>query len=377
MKKYKPSRDLPRFALEHKTTSPTKLAEIVLKERNTEIKPQAVTMWFTRHPQVLTELEAKIVASQIDNKVVDPTIFNNGTFEKLETVKTWIEEMNDRDLRKDQIDDNVRALKRVCLGRFSNFKIDLVEEGLWCYKHPDRLTLDEGREIVRLMKAKDHDTVSIRLPLRNFLDSKGIHVGKKISGAKGKGFGKLARLFVRKAILNEMLQWVKAVNFEAYCIDLFMYKTGTRLTATLEARIENIREEGNYREIKVYDKGRKSKYPEGKPWDKHIPSDLWEALKPLIGDRKAGLIFNMSDRKLSKLNRAGLDKFVPELSKKIRKQNHFWRHMFFQHMLRATDWNYGASAELGGSTVKSLEESYGKPPRAVVKQWGLRYMPQL
>lgn len=57
--------------------------------------------------------------------------------------------------------------------------------------------------------------------------------------------------------------------------------------------------------------------------------------------------------------------------------NHFWRHMFYQHMLRLTDWNYGACAELGGSTVKSLEESYGKPPRVIVKKWGLKYMPMI
>lgn len=34
-------------------------------------------------------------------------------------------------------------------------------------------------------------------------------------------------------------------------------------------------------------------------------------------------------------------------------------------------------AELGGSTVASLQESYGKPPQEIVRQWGLKFMPTL
>jgi len=46
-------------------------------------------------------------------------------------------------------------------------------------------------------------------------------------------------------------------------------------------------------------------------------------------------------------------------------------------MLRATDWNCAVCAELGGSTISSLQESYGKPPEAIVRQWGLKYVPTL
>jgi hypothetical protein len=97
----------------------------------------------------------------------------------------------------------------------------------------------------------------------------------------------------------------------------------------------------------------------------------------LIRNRKSGKIFNISIVELSNLNREALKRFVPELEPKIEMPNHFWRHMFFQHMLRVTDWNYAVCAEWGGSTVASLQESYSRPPEAVVREWGLKYMPTL
>jgi len=255
--------------------------------------------------------------------------------------------------------------------------VDLVKENLWCLKHPDRLTLDEAREIVRILKRKGHSTSTIRIPLRDFLLSKGIVVGKKITGAKSKGYGKFAKLYVPIKTLRGMLQWLKTKDFEAYVATLFMFKTGTRIEATLKALIENIREFGDHAEISVYDKARRSIHPEGKEWIKNVDSTLLGCLKALIGDRMSGRIFQKTRMEMSEINREALKRFVPQLEPKIPMPNHFWRHMFFQHMLRITEWNYGACAELGGSTIKSLEESYGKPPKAVVKKWGLKYMPMI
>jgi hypothetical protein len=129
--------------------------------------------------------------------------------------------------------------------------------------------------------------------------------------------------------------------------------------------------------MRVYDKARHSLYPEGKEWEKYVPLKLWQNLRKLIGKRKRRKIFNISDDTLSKINRDALKRFVPELEPKIQMPNHFWRHMFFQHLLRITDWNYAICAELGGSTVASLQESYGKPPQEIVRQWGLKFMPTL
>ena len=379
--KYKPRRDIPKFAREYHTLSPSKLREIVLAKKNKKLTAQSMTMWFKRHPDMYAQLKAEILAEELPKLEVRESIFLNGTFEELPSVKNWIKEMKRRKIVKRK--EKVSALKRCCKGRFPRLGdgIDLVQEGEWSFKHPDRLTLEDSMELIDLLDEYDVNTSTARLALRSFLESKGRTVGKKISGAKGRGFGKFADLFVEKPKLLKILEWIKGLNFEAYVIALFMFKTGTRITSTLNALIENIKEEGDYREIKVFDKGRRLKYPEGKPWDKHIPADLWTEMQKIIGDRKHGKIFSFAEymikNEVNALYRSAYQHFIPELNKRIPMPCQFWRHMFFQHMLRATDWNYGAAAALGGSTVKSLEESYGKPPRAVVREWGLQYIPQI
>lgn len=388
--KYKPSRDLPRFARQHNTLSPTELAKIILMRRNKEVRSQTISMWFLRNPKVYDMLKAEILKEELPALEVSETIFRNGTFEELPSVKLWIEEMKSRDIVHCM--DNVAALKRACMGRFKGLGVDFVKEGLMCMKHPDRYTLKDAQDLVKLMKQKNLETSSVRLPLRNFLMSKGINVKFKLSGAKSKGFGKFADLFVEKPILLGMLDYIKELNYEVYAATLFMYKTGTRINATLKARIEDMRTEREgdtlYREITVHDKGRRSKHAEGKAWKKHIDEQLWNALKPflvilnkdgvVLGNREKGLLFeHATEQDCAKLNRAAMKVFIPSLNDRIPMPNHFWRHMFFQHMLRATDWNYKVAAALGGSTAASVEESYGQPPRAVKRKWGLKYIPTI
>jgi integrase len=211
------------------------------------------------------------------------------------------------------------------------------------------------------------------MPLRNFLESKGEKVGQKISGAKSKGFGSLADLYVPMEDLQKALEAVKNVSYEAYIIDLFMFKTGTRIEATLEALIEDFREDENT--VKVVDKGRHS--TGRKTWKKYIDEDLKAQLKSLIKDRRTGKIFSLTSDEMCDINKIAYQKTIPEILAKIPMVNHFWRHMFAQHMLRRTDWNYAVVASLGGWTIQALQESYGKPPEAIVAQWGLKYYPTL
>jgi integrase len=374
--KYKASRDLPQFATECKTLRPSKLAEIVLNRRNEKITPESVTMWFKRHRDVYDVLHKELVEGlPTEKEQVDASIFEKGSFEEIPSVKQWLLEMKARDLAHHSFMTQKASLKLICMGRFPKHHIDLVAEGKWSYKHPDRLTLQDAMEILAILKDRGIDTNIYKRALKDFLGSKGVVIGKKITVGTSKSKGKLSKLFVERPIINEMLEWIKSIDFEAYLCDDFMFKTGTRLTASLKALIENINFEQHT--IRVYDKGRHSLYPEGKEWQKYIPLKLWQGLKKLIGKRKTGKIFNIDRLELGSLNREALKRFVPELEPKIRMPNHFWRHMFFQHMLRVTDWNYGVCAELGGSTVASLQESYGKPPEAVVREWGLKYLPTL
>ena len=367
-----------QFARENKTLSPSRLAEIVLNRRNKKISPESVTMWFKRHADIYEQLKKEIVESlPTEKQTVDESIFEKANFQQLPCVRNWIMEMTARELKSRTIETQVYNLKSVCRGKFRLHKIDLVLEGKWCFKHPDRLTLQDAIESITLLKNRGVDTYLYKRALKDFLMSKGLVVGKKIAVGKSKSYGRYANLFVERRVLDSMLSWIRRQNFEMYVADDFMFKTGTRLRATIKALIENINFEQHT--ITVYDKGRNSLYPLGKPWEKYIPYVLWQNIMQLKGKRRKGKIFQKLRKivRFEKLNRRALKRFVPDLEPRITFPNHFWRHMFFQHMLRKTDWNYGLCAELGGSTIASLQESYGKPPQVVVRQWGLKYIPTL
>ncbi|MEM2613634.1 MAG: tyrosine-type recombinase/integrase [Nitrososphaerota archaeon] len=373
---YKPSRDLPLAVRTLKTFSPTKIREWILNRFNEDVTPESITMWFKRHPDIKEQLEKELTEEAKNKVIVDQAIFEK--FEEIESVRAWVEEMKDRMCSEKYIRSSVITLKQICMGRFPKLGIDLVQEGLWTYKHPDRLTLDDVRELIRILRDRNIETHRVRIVARNFLLSKGIIVGKKISGAKSKGFGKFSRLYVEIDILQKMLEWIKERDFEVYVIDRFMFNTGTRITATLNARIEDLKVFETHAEITVFDKARRSMYPNGKPWIKYIPLSLYDEMKKIIGDRKVGKIFTKKEGEVAKLNKEAIQLFAPEVWKEYGDRvmpNHFWRHMFAQHMLRATNWNYTLVAELGGWTPQALYESYGKPPMAIVAEWGLKFMP--
>jgi len=374
---YKPSLDLPQFARDSKTLSPSKLAQMVLNRRNEKITPESITMWFKRHGDIHEQLKKDIAESlPTQREEMDLSIFERGNYCQLPSIKGWISEMKARELSDRTIREQVGIVRTVCMGRFRKHGIDLVLEQKWAFKHPDRLTLDDATELILMLRERGIDTCCYKRAIKDFLISKGIIVGKKITVGKSRSYGKLARLYVERPILNQMLSWIARNDFEAYVADDFMFKTGTRLSATLNALIEDVSYES--RTIFVYDKGRRSLYQHGKEWQKQTSPELWADLQQIIGKRKSGGIFQRLKKPyLGKLNRQALRMFVPHLEPKISMPNHFWRHMFFQHLLRATDWNYAVCAELGGSTIASLQESYGKPPEAIVREWGLKYMPTL
>jgi len=393
-----------------------KLREVILKERNKEVTDGAISHWFARHPDVKAELEKEIIEEQLPLKEVDESIFENGTFEELKSVKNWIQEMEDRHLDKQTMNGHVGALKGICK------RLGLSQDE-WTFKHPDRLTLDEARDYIRKRREKGLYTHSYRLAARDFLLSKGITAGKKISGATESG--KYKKLHLPPEIEQEFLEGVKSLNFEAYAADLFERKTGTRVNATLKILIEDISEprtetiskaliEGKellltkenemilklsqvpykkldeqrtFRISTVFDKAKRSIHPEGHEWKKYVDMELWEVLQKIIEGRQVGKVFSITKEEVRKINstilremiqkHANEPKIVELLKMCLKLPTHWLRHQFYQRCLHQTRWNYGACAALGGSTVKSLEESYGAPPDEMVKQWGLDYIPQI
>lgn len=400
-KKYRPKDDLPIAVRELQSVSPTLLQEWVLSRYNEYRTQAAFSNWFRNHPDVEKKLLEEIIEEKEPELVIDLRVFDSGTFETYECVNTWIKEMKGRDVVQWQ--SMVNMLKNLCQGirpmmcpetshvwrraTGGTKGIDLKKHG-WVMKHPKRLTLKDVQDYVFMMKEnyKDVDTSGERAATRGFLASKGVVVGKKISGKKHKSAGSLADLFVNKNIIFDMLEWVRTQDFEAYVIDRFMWETGTRITSTMEALIQRLKREEDYIELLVYDKGRRDKYPEGHPWRKAISEELYQEIL-LVCDyprRTTGEIFRIDLEDLNEINKQAILKYCPEIIHQRGKKfppyedwNHFWRHMCCQHLLRETGWNYAVVAALVGSTVKSLEESYGMAPRALIRKWGLEQLPRL
>jgi integrase len=381
---YHPKRDIPQAVRTLKTFSPKEISQWVLNRFNKKVTPEAITMWFKRHPDIYEQLKKEIIEEEKPKEVIETSIFQNGTFEELPSVKEWINQMKDRDLDDQVIKDRIGRLKRICKGQFPKWGIDLVNEGLWTYKHPDRLSLDDARELIRILKDKGVDTYDLRITLRDFLSSKGIDI-KAIMGGKSKSYGKYAQLYVERDVLNKMLEWIKQQNEIVYYVDLFMFKTGTRISATLNIDARDIDFYDDHIEVHVFDKGRRSLYPkrefrgrqvEGKEWIKYVTDP--ELIK-FFAFKREGLIFNVDYETVSKINKEAIKQFAPEILKNYGDvdQNHFWRHMFAQHMLRLCNWNYGIVAYLGGWTVQALQESYGMPTNEQLRQWGLSELPKL
>jgi len=193
-----------------------------------------------------------------------------------------------------------------------------------------------------------------------------------------------------------MLNWMREkahdfrdMYYKAYIACKFMYQTGTRCSATLNALLDNITvhdvEQNGVSKIVnviVYDKGSLSVHGEkGHRWPKTITKDLYDAicLGVYYPNRKTGEIFTIRECELRDISREAIEIFAPDILNKYPdlKVIHFWRHMMVQHWLEATHYNYGIVAPIGGWTVKALEESYGQIPEAERRALGAQYLPKV
>jgi len=99
---------------------------------------------------------------------------------------------------------------------------------------------------------------------------------------------------------------------------------------------------------------------------------LYEEIK----DRK-GKLFNITETELCDILREAYKAVIPEIADRIPMPFHFWRHMFAQAMLRASGWNYGLVASLGGWSMEALRRYYGMPPTEVIRAFGLETLPKI
>lgn len=386
---YKPSRDIPKAVMELKTLSPTEISKWVQEHRTkklssgkrvqTVITPQAVTMWLKRNAKEAQKLEQQIRDEELEQKGISETLFQNGIFLELASIKTWILELHGRNAKETSINGFVNAIKRICMGLIrkkgtkGRKKEDYeIIEG-WGLKHPDRLNLEDGLLYISELKKRGHPTRAYNLALRNFFQSKGVKGYHKISG-KIPQMGKYAHLYIPKEKLHEIFEWLKPLNYDAYLAAKFAYKCGgCRISATLTAESGKVKWDGQFRTITVLEKATRGK---GKrPQEKEIPADFWEELKPRV--EKGGRLFNIEAYELNALLKQAYAEIIPQIAEEIPKPFHFMRHEFAQVLLRETGWNYGLVARLGHWTVETLERYYGKMDRQTAFTEGAKHLPNL
>lgn len=359
--KYKPSRDIPKACRELKTLSPSEIVgwirehrtrrNPITKKREQENRsPQSVSMWFRDHPDVYQELKNEIGTEEIPKEAITEAIFQNGFFQEIPCVKQWIVDLTNNGAKESSIKRFVSQLRRICKGivRGRKKNLEYIEE--WGLKHPKNLTLEDGKRFVYEMTKRGYATRNVRLTLRNFLLSKGIVVRPTDISGKEEDAGKYADLYVSKKKIYEILEWIKPLNPVAYQASLFSYKTATRSTATLNADASFVNWDTHM--VTVFEKASKGKKKRRIP--KKIPKELWDELP------REGKLFPIEVQDLNNILRSAYKEVIPETEKRIHNPFHFWRHMFAQHMLRATEMNYGLVAKLGGWTVGALEKYYGK-----------------
>lgn len=369
--KYCPRRDIPDFARQLKTLSPSAICKMILNKRNVERTPESILMWFKDHPDVKAKLEKEVVeALPTEKQAVDDSIYQNGNFRNLPSVQNWIKELTNRNAKEDTIKNWVSALKAVCIGELrakkKNTEQILIED--WALKHPDRLSVQDAKDFVFEMKKRGLKSRRHRLALRNFFDSceKTVKSGD-ISGDLEEDAGQYADMYVSRDKLYEVLEWLRQRSEQAYLACKFAFKTASRLTATLGADAQYLNTDEHT--LTVFEKSVNHK--DKKRVFKVIPSDLWDEVP------KQGKLFNIAENELNALLREAYKEIIPEMADRIPMPFHFWRHMFAQHLLRLTNWNYGLVGELGNWNPDTLKKYYGKIPHDTVVQVGLETLPKL
>lgn len=117
--KYIPRRDIPDFARELRTVSPSRIADWILAKRNVKRKPQSITMWFKDHPDMHDQLSKELAENlPTERQTVDERIFERGNFEELPSVKKWIQDLTLRNAKETTIRGWVNQLKRVCQEKY-------------------------------------------------------------------------------------------------------------------------------------------------------------------------------------------------------------------------------------------------------------------
>lgn len=125
--KYKARRDIPKAVRELKTLSPSKIRDWIRDHRTkrdkvtgkrvqVNVTPESITMWFRRHLDFHEALKREIQEEELPKEAISETIFENGIFREIPSVKNWVRDLTNKGAKPQLIRNWVSYLKRICRG---------------------------------------------------------------------------------------------------------------------------------------------------------------------------------------------------------------------------------------------------------------------
>lgn len=342
------------------TDSPNVLSEYLCVSRT--------TIWRVRKNEV-SDIEVEQILSDVTNLELKPYQMSYKGFLHVSIVKLFYElnvrnEVSDKVIRR-----RIGTLLNIC--KYLNvhprrLKPDqcasllLKVKNMPLKERPHGISWSTGRGVVRSFFELVYGISGQRLT------ALGIH-GKLTNGSGSKARQRLTRkqrqefLKALKAVVGKKFK--DKVLISSYLVlPKFMFYTATRITASLNARIEDIIMRGDVWFIKIVDKGRNG----GITWHKIILSELKDEIENILELREhppSGFLFEgVRENMVRIVFREAYEK----IGIKVGGENgidvtHIWRHTFAQDMLEATNYNYEIVASIGGwKSTQTLKKHYGE-----------------
>jgi integrase len=318
----------------------------------------------------INDIEVDKILSDISNLQLKPYQLTLQGFMQLPIIQRF-HDLNIRlEISEKRIRSKIRSLLNIC--RHLNVhprklkpeqcaELLIKVKNLPIEQRPKGVSWSSGREAVRSFFQLVHGFNG------NSLTALGLHCKPSPrSGVKARQrlTGKQRREFLRSLEKNVRREHADEAIVCAYLtLPKFMFYTGTRISASLNSRIEDIIKKEDVWMIRIRDKGSNG----GCVWFKILPLELIRDIERIFELRdhpSIGYLFDgiRDQRRLRILFREAYSDAGVNVEGDIGFDvTHIWRHTFAQELLEATEYNYELVASIGGwKSTYILKKYYGE-----------------
>jgi len=364
----------------HQTRSPSELAEILKVSRRT------IYNYLKEIPEEIIEG----ILSQVTDTELKPTEKTWEAFKRIDIVVEWHRGLVEKKkVSKRYARKLIRRLWRIC-----------VELN----KNPAKLTVEDAHKIESMIEEGKTKTLKSVVGTRRTMRAWLMHIGVSKDKLQMEGLkcptseGKRATIRLSE---NEKIRFMEALNeltksnFEGKVgnfktripfkdkpdlalrmkvLPSFLYYTGTRKRATLNATWDKVTWNESSAIIETLDKGK----GKGITWHKYIAEEFFKIFKALheaLGNPTEGRIFPFTENELSSFFYKVYETAEIPRNKWYGMAVHIWRHTACQDMLDASNRNFEMTARvLGWKSVDTMKKHYGEVSPTDIRNFYLESM---